>query len=580
MRWQTTVVVAVLLLLVGGFYLLDVRYLGPRREKVEQEKNRVWSIEPKEIEELAIRREKDTVRLKRSGDGWQMVAPVSAPAAKGAVDDVVASLAGSRMDREVTASPGALAEFGLDRPAAEVALTVKGRKEPLRLALGAKSPTGAWVYAKKGDAPGVFVLSEALLRDATRPAADFRERALLSFDRAAVTAVRLVTPEDTIDLERGDSRAWRIARPRALPGDADVVSTFLEKLHDGRIKEFVADAPPSLRPYGLDRPFRVDVLIGKDKDRSTKTILFGGAAGDKQGVYAMRAGEPSVFLLDEGIWKAVPKNVAVLRDKTVVAFDRDRLTRIDLESAKGTVSLARDGEKWRITAPEALPGDTALVGGLLFQVREMKAQAFLPGVRFTPTVKVSLWEKDAKAPRVVSLGPSRESRGGQPSAYAEAAGQETVLVEGRLLAELSKSAADLRDHMLFGGLETKDVKRMRVRRGGQTAVLERSDGGGWRMVEPKRGPAKDTRVEDLLVSMSVLRWNEMLPPDGDPKRHGFDAPEMEVALLRADGSEMAVLAIGKREGHEYYVRTKAPAVYRVDTTRLGALPKVPDDFQG
>jgi hypothetical protein len=55
---------------------------------------------------------------------------------------------------------------------------------------------------------------------------------------------------------------------------------------------------------------------------------------------------------------------------------------------------------------------------------------------------------------------------------------------------------------------------------------------------------------------------------------------MQVTFLGADGAEMAALTIGKREGNEYYVRTKAPEVYRVDTTRLGALPKVPDDFQG
>ena len=47
MRWQTTVVVAILLVLVGGYYVVDVEYLGPRQEKREQAKNRVWVVEDK-----------------------------------------------------------------------------------------------------------------------------------------------------------------------------------------------------------------------------------------------------------------------------------------------------------------------------------------------------------------------------------------------------------------------------------------------------------------------------------------------------------------------------------------------------
>ena len=52
MRWQTTVVVAILLVLVGGYYVVDVEYLGPRQEKREQAKHRVWVVEDKSVEEL------------------------------------------------------------------------------------------------------------------------------------------------------------------------------------------------------------------------------------------------------------------------------------------------------------------------------------------------------------------------------------------------------------------------------------------------------------------------------------------------------------------------------------------------
>jgi len=260
-------------------------------------------------------------------------------------------------------------------------------------------------------------------------------------------------------------------------------------------------------------------------------------------------------------------------------FDRDRITRVDIESPKGLVTLVRAGDRWRLTAPEELPGDGPVIGGLLFQLRDMRALAFLPGVRFTPTVRVSLWERDAKAPKVVTVAPSPEKRGGQATAYAELAGQgPAVLVEGRMVADLSKSVVDLRDHMLFSGLEIKTVKRVRVKSGGRTALLERSGATGWRMLEPRRGAAKDGSIEDLLITVSVLRWDEIV--SGDAKAHGLDAPSFEMTLFREDGAEVASLTVGKRDGTQVWVRTKGSVIYTVATSRLGTLPKVPDDFQG
>jgi hypothetical protein len=43
---------------------------------------------------------------------------------------------------------------------------------------------------------------------------------------------------------------------------------------------------------------------------------------------------------------------------------------------------------------------------------------------------------------------------------------------------------------------------------------------------------------------------------------------------------MAEVAVGRREDKVAYVRAGNGPVYTVDTTRLGAPPKVPDDFKG
>jgi len=588
MRWQTTAVLAAILIALGVFYYVYEVRLGPEREKTEGRKGRVFTAEPADVTEVEIKRPDSVVKLKRVGDGWQILEPVKARGDRGPIDETVTSVVTARMDREIESAPTALGDFGLDKPAAAVTFRLKDGKQ-LGLVLGAKSPTGVWVYAREAGKPAVFVVGDSVLRDTTRPLADFRDKAVLAFDQKDVTALEIITRDDTIAVEQADGR-WKLTRPRALPADGDTLRDFLEKLRAARVKEFVAEAPRSLEPFGLDRPVQVLIHTGRDKDRATKTLLFGRGDPAKKGVYAMRAGESAVVVIPDETWAAVPKNVAVLRDKTVVEVERDKVTRLEIESPKGAVTLAQENGRWKITAPEALPADQVEAGAVLFKLRELRAQAFLsedaagvPRYLAKPTVRVTISEQGAPVPRTLLLAPSPERRGGAPTAYAGLAGRgPVVLVDGKVLEELGRSVDDLRDRVLLPGLEPKDIKRMRVRAGGQTVVVERSGDVDWKLVEGGRGSAKAATVDNLLYALRALKWKSIATPTGDePARYGLDAPTLEVTLLKADGAELAAMLVGKRDGERAWVKLKAaPAIYAVDAKQLGEPPKVPDDFKG
>src|SRR5262249_23740440 len=154
---------------------------------------------------------------------------------------------------------------------------------------------------------------ESVLRDSTRPVADYRDKTVLAFDRKDVSGVEVALPSETIALA-ADGGKWALTRPASYPADGDVVTDFLDKLASAKVREVVAEAPPSLEPYGLIRPIRVDVQTGKDKDRATKSLLIGRVDETKKGVYAMRPGEQSVLLLPEEVSTALPRTVAALRN--------------------------------------------------------------------------------------------------------------------------------------------------------------------------------------------------------------------------------------------------------------------------
>jgi hypothetical protein len=589
MRWKTTVLLALILLALGSFYYVYEIRLAPGREKSDRDKGRLWRVEVKDVEEVVFKRSGDTVHLRRSGDGWALLSPVKSGGDKRAVEDLLATLVTAKVEREIDPNPAKLAHFDLDAPAADITVTVKGKSEALTLLLGGRNPTGVWAYAKTGESPSVFLVSDLVLRDATKPAIDFRDKTVLAFERKDVTGLEIREGGRLMAAEPEAPARWKITKPAPFRADWDRLSDFLDKVQFTKVKEFVAESPKSLGPYGLDRPTSVTVFVGKGKDRTVRELLLGRVDPAKKGVYALRKGEQSVLLLDEQIWNLLPKTLAELRDKTVLSYDREKVARFEIESPRGKVAVAKDGEKWTLTTPEPLKADGGEVSNLLWKLKDLKGQAIVADgagavTRYLakPEVKLTLWEEGAQAPKTLLLAPSPERRDGGPMAYAALAGQGPVmLVQGNLLRDLAKSAFDLRDRSLFEFFDTKEVRRLRLRGGGQTMVIEQKSENDWRVLEPKKGKGRESRILDLLRLMRTLKWGSVASSSGgEDSRYGFDTPAFELTLLKADGSEIGGLVVGRKENGKTYVKTKgSSAVYSVDSKLVGDLPRVPDDLQ-
>lgn len=585
---RTILVLLILAAGLGGFFYYDTYSLGPRREKAESAKGRIWTVEPKDVEAVTVARKGETLRLKRAADGgWDMLEPVKTRGDRAVVDDMVTGLATARMDREIDPNPAKPADFGLDPPDAEVKIEVKGRAEPLVLRVGSKNPTGVWVYAREGAKPAVITLSESIARDTSRPVADFRDHTVIAFDRKNVTGLDLDVNGDQMALAAEQPGKWRIVKPRALSADTDLVSEFLDKLEGAKATEFVDDAPKSLAPYGLDKPARVTVWVGRDKDRAARTLLVGRPVPEKKGVYVKREGEPGVILTAEALWTAFPKTVAALRDKTVVSYAYDKLAKVEITHGRETIDLEKDGTAWKLTAPEALRADSGAVTQLLWKIRDLRALGFLaegaadvPRFLAKPEVTVKLWETGAKEPKTLLLQSSAERRGGQPAALAAVQGEgPVVLVEGKALAELTPGVAELRDRTVFPSFDLGDVKRARVAGGDKPLVVEKTGETEWKQVEPTRGATKDGRVANVLLALKALKWKEIASKGGDEAKFGLDKPELEVTVFKGDGGELGTLLVGRSDGAVTYVKLKAePGIFAVSSKDLEDLRKARADI--
>ena len=589
MSWKTLTVLAVLAAGLGGFLVVDSYWLTPKRDKEAAAKGRLWTLEPKDVLGLTIKRKDDTVKLKRVGDGWEMLEPVATRANGGVVNETVTALATARVDREIESNPSKAGEFGLEPPEALVTLEVKDQAAPLILALGSKNPTGVWVYARQGGKPAVVTIGDSVYRDVTRPVGEFRDRTLIAFDRRQVSAIDLELDGSRMTLEAEDGGKWRIAKPGPFPGDAELITEMLDKLAAASVTEFLGPgkAPAS---YGLDKPSRVTLWLGKDKDRTSKTLLLGKVDAAKKGVYVQRQGEPEVMLVSSDTWDKLPKTVAAARDKVVFTYAYDKVRRVEIESAAGAVKLEREGTEWKITAPEGFKADTGAVNGLLWRIRDLRASGFLEDspagvVRYLsqPDVTVKLWEEGATEPKILLLGLSQAVKAGEPTGVAAPGAKGPVFIVGvKDVREFPRTVTDLRDKSVVASFDMKDVKRVRLSVGDKRLLLERRGDDEWRVLEPSKGPAKDIKVTGLLLTLRALKWTEIASADGvDPARFGLDRPEAEIAVLKADGKEMAGLTIGRTEPKVSYVRSKSsPAIFAVDSTLLEEIRKAPAEIPG
>jgi hypothetical protein len=585
-RWTTTAVLAVVLIGLGTFfYVYEVRQ-GPAREKATTEKDRAWKgLEAKDVEEVAIARKGDTLRLKKAGEAWTLTAPIEARAERQPAEDLASSLVSLRVEREIEAASFKRADYGLEPPAAEITFKAKG--ETHRVRLGAKNPTGIWVYAQLEDRPAVVLVPDSLLRDAEKPVADFRDRAVLAFERKDVKGLEVKAPSgQTVAAQLKGTEEWQVTAPVTVPADREQIGGLLDKLKSAKIKEFVTEAPKGADPYGLERPLRLTLWLGEEKERVAKTLRLGKTVPDKKAVYAQREGEPAVFTVDEELVKVVPTSPTALRDKTVFTYDRGKLERVELESPKGKVALALEGGAWRVTAPTPLKADEGMTNDLLWKARDLRAKDFAADdatgrARFgldRPQVRLSVWEKEAKEPKTLLLAPAKDK---QDLAYATlASGGPVAVIDAKALQDLSRSADDLRDRSLFAPFDARDVARVRIQRGEQTLVLERKGEEEWQLVEPRKGKARAARVNDLIWVLRNLKWRDLLAEQGwEPARYGLDRPASTVTLTDKDGKTLAALAVGSREKGDAYVRVpEQPALYALEAKNLGEIPATPEDL--
>jgi len=431
-RWRSLGVLAlVLALLAGAYYALEVK-----GKKTEDAAKQLFRTDEKEIEKISITRGGERISLKRDGDSWRMIEPVQAKADTTEIASLLNAITSARLERTINEEPKSLGEYGLDRPAITLTVSLKGDKPLSNLLLGDKNPNGFSVYAKREDMPPVFLVADSLRSRLDRKATDLRDKTLLHVEPDKVKRLELSGKGRSISLSNAGTDQWEMVQPIKAKADSSAVRDLLWKIRNARVKEFLSSGADTTRRYGLDRP---DLIVALTQEGASKRLVLKKASDPTVGLYALAVPGEGVVIVDGRLLTDLSKSPFDLRDRSLLRFETTDVKAIQLRRDGQSLALAKEGDLWKLTTPTSADAQAGKVYDLLYALKELRYHALvendgsnlaryglkspqaeveltmadgsrLPALLFGKVERDRLYAKVATAPAVYAIDPKFLSR--------------------------------------------------------------------------------------------------------------------------------------------------------------------------
>jgi len=574
---RTAVLILVLVGLGSYFYFYEFKG-GKEREKAEEEAKKVFQLDEDKVVELRLARaDEEEIVCTKKDDKWRVEQPVQADADQSAVNRVVSEFVDVKRTRTVEEEPQDLAPFGLDEPSLKLTALVGEKDEPETLLLGSENPTKSAFYAKTETGTAVFLIQSYSKRSLDKKLFDLRDKKVADFVKDEVRTLQLERDELKIEAEKREDGTWMLASPLEVRGDKTEINKTIDKMNSARVKEFIDEEPVDLAEYGLDVPdITLTMLIGEDK--ASKALLIGRKNEDKDGYYAKRAEEKNVFLLKQDLVDAIPEEVDIWRDHSLLTVNVGKVEKMEYVVDGQKFVLATDEERdWQLKEPIEEKADDLVTNDLITALTNVKAKAFLDEEKAEygfaePQIAFKLWVKDVGKPVSVIIGAKDEE---EDVVYARNMDGTAVTVDAGDLDKIQKSLFDFRDKVLVS-FDKRDVQRLTVRYGEDELVVAQKN-EKWTAEKPDRFKIRNqSDVDTLIWVINYLTMEEIAEeekPD-DLSAYGLDKPRAEFSVALADDKTVGPFLMGdSKDGNVYVVTAEQPGVYLIEASVLNDLKR-------
>src|ERR1035437_8343350 len=181
--------------------------------------------------------------------------------------------------------------------------------------------------------------------------------------------IKKVTDE-VLSLKRENGK-WQMTAPKPMAADQDAAGSMVSALANLNADKVVEEKATDLKPYGLDIP-TLDVQIVR-KDGKTDHLLIGDDTLNGTGAYAKLANDAKVVTVGTMTKTGLDKRADDLRDKRLLPFDADKLSRVELAAKGPAIEFGKNGQnEWQIVKPRPLRADGSAVDCLVSKLKDAK----------------------------------------------------------------------------------------------------------------------------------------------------------------------------------------------------------------
>jgi len=194
---------------------------------------------------------------------------------------------------------------------------------------------------------------------------------LFSIESGQVNGVTVIDSDGNRTVIHRDGAAWKMTEPvnsAAVDWQTqDLIRTLCDLRSQGR-----PDAAPA--DSGLDHP-RYVVNLSLTDGKSFR-LDIGNTAGIGDVMYA-RVDDGDVNLIDSSLAKNLKTAADDLRDKHLLPTTPAEYKQVRITTPTQTLEMVKNGDKWKITQPAELPGDSESISSLISTITGTEATEFV-----------------------------------------------------------------------------------------------------------------------------------------------------------------------------------------------------------
>ena len=378
-----------------------------------------------------------------------------------------------------------------------------------------------------------------------------------------VASIQIKHAAGETDTIRRDNNKWQMTEPKPLPADPDAASSLTSALSSVTADKTIEDNATDLAAYGLNNP-QLDVKITR-KDGKTDELLLGDDTPTNSGTYAKRAGDAHVYTVGSFVKTSLNKTANDLRDKRLLTFDQDKLTRVELTAKGPSVEFGKNGQnEWTIVKPRPLRADGASVDSLIGKLKDAKMDLTSPDA--AAATKYAGGTRIATASVTDNSGTQTlEVHQDKDHTYfaKSSSGEGIYKIAGDVGDALNKGLDDFRNKKVFD-FGFSDPSKLEIKETTYTKSGDKWTSGGKTM--------DNSSVQNLIDKLRDLSATKF------PEKGGGQ-PVFQATVTSNDGKRVEKVTIDKSLDQYFAQREGEPSIYELDSKAVEDLQKAASDVK-